>query len=66
MHLVGYLHEYYHDARSLEHKVSINFSAEAEGVWLMTSLSNTTGHLTFLVVVGGDSPNNALRVTKLK
>jgi hypothetical protein len=22
MYLVGYLHEYYHDARSLEHKVN--------------------------------------------
>jgi hypothetical protein len=28
MHLVGYLYEDYHDARSLEHKVSILLSAD--------------------------------------
>jgi hypothetical protein len=51
MHLVGYLYEDYHDARSREHKLSINFSAEAEGPGLMTSLSNTTSHLTFRAAV---------------
>jgi hypothetical protein len=30
MHLVGYLYEDYHDARSLEHKIHRNF------VWLLT------------------------------
>ena len=31
MHLVGYLYEDYHDARSLEHKVSENASFRTGG-----------------------------------
>ena len=44
MHLVGYLYEDYHDARSLEHKVHVNsFAARHELIVLIeTTLPSET------------------------
>ena len=65
MHLVGYLYEDYHDARSLEHKVSLGFltlEGGADSFFPETSVSNYQTSAVRHVAVTADHPHCVTQV----